>query len=110
MKDGLSDNDYHVQCLPKAIRYIRLSIQWITMFRKCIKELDVESMEFVSNNCPVQWNLTYELLKTILDLERDIRVKSITSYDKDFRLTSLYVYVLRHFGNSKFERDIRVCI
>ncbi|KAJ0532205.1 putative ribonuclease H-like superfamily [Helianthus annuus] len=38
VKDGLTENNYHVNCLRKAVRYIRNSTQRITTkFKKCME-------------------------------------------------------------------------
>ncbi|KAF5789006.1 putative ribonuclease H-like superfamily, hAT-like transposase, RNase-H [Helianthus annuus] len=65
------ENNYHVDCLGKAVRYIRNSTQRITKFKKCMVASDLESTKFLCEDLPTRWNSTYEMLKTAVDL-RDI--------------------------------------
>ncbi|KAJ9557040.1 hypothetical protein OSB04_011654 [Centaurea solstitialis] len=69
VKDGLKENSYHVECVQKAVRYVRHSTQRITKFKKCMKECGVESKKFLCGDCPTRWNSTHDLLKIAVALE-----------------------------------------
>ncbi|XP_076951249.1 zinc finger BED domain-containing protein RICESLEEPER 3-like [Bidens hawaiensis] len=68
LKDGLRENNYHVECIRKAVRHIRNSTQIMTKFKKCIEESNVQSSRFLCGDMPTRWNSTYEMLKTAVDL------------------------------------------
>ncbi|KAJ0513752.1 putative HAT dimerization domain, ribonuclease H-like superfamily, hAT-like transposase, RNase-H [Helianthus annuus] len=69
VKDGLMENNCHVDCLRNAISYIRKSTQRIKTFRKCMKDLNVDPDKFLCGDMPTRWNSTYEMLKIAVDLK-----------------------------------------
>nr|KAJ0222771.1 hypothetical protein LSAT_V11C200098720 [Lactuca sativa] len=85
VKDGLKYQNYHVECIQKAVRYIRLSPQRINKFKKAMKDCGLQTKKFLCGDTPTRWNLTFELLKSAYELreaftEFGIRDKS---YERD---------------------------
>ncbi|KAD7477461.1 hypothetical protein E3N88_00597 [Mikania micrantha] len=69
VKEGLKENNLHVDCLRKAIKHIRSSTQRITTFKKCMEKKKVGSNRFLCGDCPTRWNSVYEMLKVAVDLK-----------------------------------------
>lgn len=70
VKDGLKEHQYSVNCVTKAVRYIRQSTQRISLFKKCIKECGLQTKRFLCGDCPTRWNSTYEMLKVAVELRQ----------------------------------------
>ncbi|KAJ9556769.1 hypothetical protein OSB04_011383 [Centaurea solstitialis] len=83
VKDGLKEHTYSVDCVQKAVRYIRHSPQRITRFKKCMKECGLETKKFLCGDCPTRWNSTYEMLKVAVELREAFVEYKLQ--DKDFR-------------------------
>nr|KAJ0227194.1 hypothetical protein LSAT_V11C100010100 [Lactuca sativa] len=47
IKDGLKYQNYHVECIQKAVRYIRLSPQRINKFKKVMKDCGLQTEKFL---------------------------------------------------------------
>nr|KAJ0189720.1 hypothetical protein LSAT_V11C800415890 [Lactuca sativa] len=87
VKVGLKYHNYHVECVQKAVKYIRGSTQRIKKFKKAIKDVGLETKKFLCGDSPTRWNSTFELLKTAYKLweafvEFGIKEKS---YEKDLQ-------------------------
>lgn len=68
VKDGLKYQNIHVDCIEKAVRYIRASTQRIAKFKNCIKDCGLETKRFLCGDTPTRWNSTFEMLKSALEL------------------------------------------
>nr|KAJ0200626.1 hypothetical protein LSAT_V11C600318370 [Lactuca sativa] len=85
VKDGLKYKNYYVECIQKAVRYIRLSPQRINKFKKAMKDCGLQTKKFQCGDTPTRWNSTFKLLKSAYQLreafmEFGIRYKS---YERD---------------------------
>ncbi|CAI9285259.1 unnamed protein product [Lactuca saligna] len=58
VKDGLKYQNYHVECIQKAVRYIRLSPQRINKFKKAMKDCGLQTKKFLCGDTPTRWNST----------------------------------------------------
>ena len=96
VRDGLKFQNYHVECVQRAIRYIRHSTQRISNFKKAMKDCGLETKKFLCGDTPTRWNSTFELLKTAYELREafvEFGIKGIfllfyfiLDYIKDFFL------------------------
>ncbi|GKC60998.1 zinc finger BED domain-containing protein RICESLEEPER 2 [Tanacetum coccineum] len=68
VKEGLKENNYHVDCVANAVKYIRYSSQRINNFKRCMKEVDLESNRFLCGECPTRWNSKHDMLKIACSL------------------------------------------
>nr|KAJ0199345.1 hypothetical protein LSAT_V11C600300960 [Lactuca sativa] len=68
VKVGLKYHNYHVECVRKAVKYIRDLKQKIKKFKKAIKDVGLETKKFLCGNSPTRWNSTFKLLKTAYEL------------------------------------------
>ncbi|XP_071719197.1 zinc finger BED domain-containing protein RICESLEEPER 3-like [Rutidosis leptorrhynchoides] len=66
VKDGLKEHNYHVDCVTNAIRYIRLSSQRISKFKKCMQYL---GKRFLCGDCATRRNSTHDMLKIVVELK-----------------------------------------
>ncbi|KAL4560644.1 hypothetical protein LXL04_032797 [Taraxacum kok-saghyz] len=85
VKMGLKHQNYHVECVQNAVKYIRGSTQWIKKFKKAMKDVAVDTNRFLCGETPTRWNSTFELLKSAYDV-RDTFVEfgmQEKSFEKD---------------------------
>ncbi|KAJ9557436.1 LOW QUALITY PROTEIN: hypothetical protein OSB04_012050 [Centaurea solstitialis] len=85
VRDGLKFQNYHVECVQRAVRYIRHSTQRISNFKKAMKDCGLETKKFLCGDTPTRWNSTFELLKTAYELREafvEFGIKD-PAYEKD---------------------------
>ncbi|KAL4584320.1 hypothetical protein LXL04_008917 [Taraxacum kok-saghyz] len=85
VKMGLQHQNYHVECVQNAVKYIRGSTQWIKKFKKAMKDVAVDTKRFLCGETRTRWNSTFELLKSAYDV-RDVFVEygmQDKSFEKD---------------------------
>ncbi|KAL4586056.1 hypothetical protein LXL04_010687 [Taraxacum kok-saghyz] len=68
MKMGLKHQNYHVECVQNAVKYIRGSTQRIKKFKKAMKDVAVDTKRFLCGETPTRWNSTFELLTSAYDV------------------------------------------
>nr|KAJ0184755.1 hypothetical protein LSAT_V11C900485380 [Lactuca sativa] len=68
VKYGLNYQNYHVECIQKAVQYIRLSPQRINKFKKAIKDCGLQMKKFLCGDTPTRWNSNFKLLKSAYQL------------------------------------------
>jgi len=54
VRDGLKFQNYHVECVQRAIRYIRHSTQRISNFKKAMKDCGLEKKKFLCGDTPTR--------------------------------------------------------
>ncbi|KAL4562445.1 hypothetical protein LXL04_034650 [Taraxacum kok-saghyz] len=64
VKVGLKYQNYHVECVQKAVKYIRGSTQRIKKFKKAMKDIGLDKKTFLCGESPTRWNSTFELLRS----------------------------------------------
>ena len=64
VKVGLKYQNYHVECVQKAVKYIRGSTQRIKKFKKAMKDIGLDKKKFLCGESPTRWNSTFELLQS----------------------------------------------
>ncbi|KAL4584113.1 hypothetical protein LXL04_008703 [Taraxacum kok-saghyz] len=85
VKMGLKHQNYHVECVQNAVKYIRGSTQRIKKFKKAMKDVAVDTKRFLCGETPTRWNSTFELLTSAYDV-RDAFVEfgmQEKSFEKD---------------------------
>ncbi|KAL4572740.1 hypothetical protein LXL04_019523 [Taraxacum kok-saghyz] len=85
VKMGLKRQNYHVECVQNAVKYIRGSMQRIKKFKKAMKDVAVDTKRFLCGETPTRWNSTFELLTSAYDV-RDAFVEfgmQEKSFEKD---------------------------
>nr|KAJ0227366.1 hypothetical protein LSAT_V11C100025950 [Lactuca sativa] len=79
--DGLKYQNYHVECIQKAVRYIRLSLQRINKFKKTMKDCGLQTKKFLFGDTPTRWNSTFELLKSAYQLREAFMEFGVRDYN-----------------------------
>ncbi|KAL4574512.1 hypothetical protein LXL04_021344 [Taraxacum kok-saghyz] len=85
VKMGLKHQNYHVECVQNAVKYIRGSTQRIKKFKKAMKDVAVDTKRFLCGETPTRWNSTFVLLTSAYDV-RDAFVEfgmQEKSFEKD---------------------------
>nr|KAJ0188963.1 hypothetical protein LSAT_V11C800452830 [Lactuca sativa] len=97
VNDGLKYQNCHVECIQKAVRYIRMSPQRISKFMKA----------FLCGDTPTRWKSTFMLLKSAYQLREAFMEFGVRDYNSEFYVSLTYKSYERDLGrvpeNYEFE-------
>nr|GEW21889.1 zinc finger BED domain-containing protein RICESLEEPER 2 [Tanacetum cinerariifolium] len=85
VKDGLKVHEKAVETIGLAVKYIKNSSQRIEKFKTSIKNT-CDSNRFLIAECPTRWNSTYDMLKSVIELQEAFYNYSMknASFSRDF--------------------------